>query len=361
MRKIYCMIPFILLVIQANAQFLGLSARGLKHLQELNKNDLQVQLLIKQYKETADQALDTLPDPIVTISTEGKLKGDPVKIATWHSIRDFKKIYALALMYKLYGRAEYLQKAKIYLLAWAKVNQPGGNPINDTNLDEVIEGYDLIKTNLEPGDEQLIRSWLHRTAEAEINKIPKDEAKETAYNNWNSHRLKIIGEIGFATADTVTENFVVTALKKQLEVNLLPDGPSIDFKLRDALHYHVYDLEPLLKLAIVIKRATGKNYYTYQTTTGASLKRSVEWLIPYVTGEKKHGEFVNSTVKFDQDRAKNGEAGYQPGTLFNPANGLKTLALAAYFDRAVGIIEANVKADQPYKEDWQLLLNKIDN
>lgn len=361
MRKIYCIIPFLILAVQVNAQFLSLNATGLKHLKGLNKNNPEVQLLIKQQKMIADQALDTLPDPIVTISTEGKLKGDPLKIATWHSIRDFKKIYALAVVYKVYGKPEYLQKASDFLLAWAKVNLPAGNPINDTNLDGAIEGYDLIKTNLQPENERVICDWLNRTAKAEIGSMPKNQAKETAYNNWNSHRLKIVGEIAFATADTALQKFVVKQLKKQLGFNLLPDGSSIDFKLRDALHYHVYDLEPLLQLAIVIKQATGENYYNYETSTGASLKKSVDWLIPYVTGEKKHGEFVNSTVKFDQDRAKNGEAGYQPGTLFNPANGLKTLALAAYFDQAAGSVEERIKAAQFHNEDWQLLLNKINN
>ena len=40
------------------------------------------------------------------------------------------------------------------------------------------------------------------------------------------------------------------AIKKQIAANLRPDGSSLDFHERDALHYHCYDLEPLLTLAI---------------------------------------------------------------------------------------------------------------
>ncbi|WP_158799703.1 alginate lyase family protein [Pedobacter sp. L105] len=361
MRKIYCLFPILLLTLSANAQFLGFSPAGIKQLKELDKTNPEIHLLIKQQKRIADQAVDTVPDPITTITTEGKLKGDPLKIATWHAIKDFKKIYALAIIYKLYGQPIYLQKATTYLIAWADTNQPGGNPINDTNLDEAIEGYDLIKSNIKAGDKLLISDWLKRTARAEIAHMPKNQDKETGYNNWNSHRLKVIGEIGFATSDTTLREFAVNALKKQLEVNLLPDGSSIDFKLRDALHYHVYDLEPLLQLAIVIKRAGGTDYYIDKTATGASLKKSTEWLLPYVTGAKTHGEFVHSTVKFDQDRARNGEAGYQAGVLFKPASGLKTLALAAYFDPSMSSVYQQVRGQTISAEDWQLMLSNIRN
>jgi len=359
MRKIYYLLAIIMSSIQANAQYMSLSSAGLEQLKVLHKVNPEIQYLIQQQQHLADQAMDTLPDPIETISTEGKLKGDPIKIATQHALKDFRKIYALALIYKIYGNPAELQKAADYLLAWAKVNHPAGNPINDTNLDGAIEGYDLIKKNLQTTDNELIVNWLHQIAEAEINTMPKNQNKETAYNNWNSHRLKIIGEIAFATGDTSLQSFTIIALKKQLEVNLLPDGTSIDFKLRDALHYHVYDLEPLLKLAIVIKKATGKDFYNYQTTTHAAIKKSVEWLLPFITGAKKHGEFVHSTVQFDQDRAKNGEAGYQAGTLFDPANGLRTLALAAWFDPGLLTIYHQVKGIKADPEGWQLMLNSI--
>jgi hypothetical protein len=82
----------------------------------------------------------------------------------------------------------------------------------------------------------------------------------------------------------------------------------------------------------VLQRATGVNYYTYVSPAGTSIKKSVDWLLPYLTGEKTHGEFVNSTVEFDRQRARNGEAAYKAGTLFDPKNGVPTLLLASYFD-----------------------------
>jgi hypothetical protein len=43
-------------------------------------------------------------------------------------------------------------------------------------------------------------------------------------------------------------------------------------------------------------RATGVDYYSWVSPAGSSIRRSVAWLLPFVTGEKTHAEFVNSTV-----------------------------------------------------------------
>ena len=85
----------------------------------------------------------------------------------------------------------------------------------------------------------------------------------------------------------------------------------------------------------------------------------VEWLLPYLNGKQKHGEFVNSTVSFDKKRAANGEKDYVAGTLFNPKNGVGTLELAEYFyPDAINLIDKLKNTDQNYP-DWQLVLNHI--
>lgn len=349
MKKICYLFIFILYALKVDAQDAEVR-------QSKPKNPLgNTTELLKQTMLIAQKALTEMPDPIQTISTEGKLKGDPVKIATQASIRDFNKIYALAARYRITKQQQYLDKYIEFMLAWARINQPGGNPINDTNLDPVIEAYQLIKQSIPSAADKGIVKWLKATAMAEIENTPKDPNKGTAFNNWNSHRLKIIGEIGFATGDNKFQQFAIAGLKKQLAVNLLPDGSSIDFKERDALHYHVYDLEPLLTLSAAIKRATGQDFYNYQSETGSSLKKSVQWLIPFLTGEKTHEEFVHSTVAFDQKRADNGEAGYQKGTLFNPLNGLHTLAAAGYFDPSYDELYTKIKGGSKSDPNWLLL------
>jgi hypothetical protein len=311
------------------------------------------------YLNVADEAVNVTPTPIDFIRTEGLLKGDPKKEATSNSMRDMKRMYSLALCYRIENEKSYLQNLTAYLTVWAKVNTGRGDPIDDTGLEPAIEAYDLVKTKLKPNDNDLIVKWLKQTADAEIEAHKKNLTAGSSYNNWNSHRLKIVAMIAYAINDDEYKKYVDVDLKAQLVKNLYPDGSGVDFKQRDALHYHVYDLEPLLRLAIILKRANGVDEYSAVSETGSSIKKSVEWVIPYITGQKTHGEFVNSTVKFDQQRAQNGEAEYKPGTLWDPKAGIKTLTLAAYFDPQYNATIKTVKATSSNYSEWQLALNKV--
>jgi len=358
MKKITLFALFALFTLVVKAQYVGMNDKEIQNLKTLTGSDADAMKYYADYHKLADQAVNENPNPIDTLRSEGLLAGNPKKIATANALRDMRKMYALAISYKVEGEKSYLQNLKAYLTAWAKVNISRGDPIDDTSLDEAIEAYDMVKANLKSDERALISGWLAQVADAEI-KTFKPE-KQTGFNNWHSHRLKVVGEIGFAIDNADYQKFAIEGLKKQVQVNLYADGSGVDFKLRDALHYHAYDLEPLLKLAIVLKRATGVDYYSMVSPAGSSIKKSVEWFLPYVTGEKTHGEFVNSTVKFDQARAKNGEKDYVPGTLFDPKNGIKTLTLAAYFDPKYNTAVKTAKGSTGNYAEWQLVLNKVE-
>jgi hypothetical protein len=183
--------------------------------------------------------------------------------------------------------------------------------------------------------------------------------RKTAINNWNSHRLKIVGEIGFVLNSESLTQWTNKELKKQIAVNLDPDGSGLDFKERDALHYHSYNLEPLLTLAIAIKRATGQDLYNYVSPKQTSIKKSVEWFVPFVDGSQQHAEYVNTTVKFDIARAKNNEGGHKIGALYNPKSGIYALSLASYFDKKyIKVVQTTLDNPSPYL-NWQLVLNSV--
>jgi len=153
---------------------------------------------------------------------------------------------------------------------------------------------------------------------------------------------------------------VQNELTKQIGINLYPDGNGYDFTERDALHYHIYTLEPLITAATVIYRATGKDYFNYESEKGSSIKKSVDFLVPFVTGEKTHGEFLNSHVAFDKARAKNGEKEYQAGALFKPESGIHVLEQAAYFsDKYMAAAQTAIAATHSHNNDWDAVLNKV--
>ena len=350
---------FSVLQTRVRAQLVGLNGKEIRHLRTLLKTDSGVKQQYNVLAATADAALNEDPDPIDTIRSEGLLQGDPRKTATQASLRDMRKMYALALVYRVSRDKKYLKAAAKYIMAWAATTVSRGDPIDDTNLDPAIAAFDMVKEGLPSEQGAAITDWLRRTAEAEIQAPYNRPGRATSFNNWHSHRLKIVGEIAFAIEDTALQGYASRGLMEQIGRNLKPDGPSADFVTRDALHYHVYDLEPMITLAIVLQKATGVNYYTWKSPTGSSIRRSVEWLLPFVDGRQTHAEFVNSTVEFDRRRALNGEKAYQAGTPFDPKNGIATLVLAAWFDPPLMKAARQVLGTNVSYPTWQAVVNAL--
>nr|WP_276904364.1 alginate lyase family protein [Pedobacter kyonggii] len=356
MRKFVVTIALALLSFSSFSQIVSLNASEIKKLKTQIKNDGETKKLYLGFEKSALNYLNENPNPIDTIRTEGLLKGNPKKEKTRLALADMNKMFALALQYRITDDQKYLNKCVEFLGAWAKVNKPKGNPIDDTNLDKAIEAYDLIKKDIPTADKKQIEQWLTETAWAEINSKRMKAGRATAINNWNAHRLKIVGEIGYTLNNQDFIKWTIENLKSHININLYADGTSLDFKERDAMHYHIYDLEPMLKLAIMIDRVKGTNFYTYESPKGSSIKKSVEWLIPYIKEEKQHEEYVNTTVKFDRDRAKNNEPGFAAGTMFKPDLALPVLKLAVYFDPSQ--IELLKKVNGK-RNDWQMMLDEI--
>lgn len=280
----------------------------------------------------ADRALSVKPNPIAKIEMAGKLDSDPVMIKSRESMKDITMAYALGLASAITGDSKYNAKAKEFVIAWASINQPTGNPIDETPLDNLFFAYDLTRATFSPGEIQKVDAWLRRMADVEI--ANRNSQAGTATNNWNSHRVKIIGLIGLLLPDQKLIDYAVNGYKQQIADDLNADGSTFDFLERDALHYHAYTLEPLLVLARAAQM-NGMDLYHYQAPSGASLDKSVAFLIPYADGTKTHAEFVNSTVAFDRARANAGQASYQAGTLFDPKQASTALEFDYFFDQSV--------------------------
>ena len=334
-KKVYLPLFFIFLLLftsDAKSQYLSLNQSELKKLKLIIKTDLSAQKAFSLLENQAKITLKQEPQPIDIIVSEGHLITDPKKVKTIKALADLNKIYALAYTYKITNNKDYLAKCLQYITAWATVNQAIANPINNTKLDPLFEAYDLIKEEVNAADKAVIEKWFRKIAVVEIAERQVAAKKKSAYNNWNSHKIKIVANIAYLLNDKQYMLFVDTNLKKQIAMNLYADGSGADFIERDALHYHYYTIEPLLVTATIIKRAQGFNFYSYLSDSGSSIQKSVEFLAPYATGEKTHAEFVNSKVAFDRKRAQNNEPDYITGANFNPKKAIDVFISATYFN-----------------------------
>jgi hypothetical protein len=316
---------------------------------KLVTTDAAAKSAFKMLYAAANAALSHRPNPIRTILTEGKLAGADVKVTTTRALKDMDALYALGYVYALTGEPKYAAKVRDYVLAWAGTNIPTGDPIDETNLEPLIVAYDLTRSTFSDADRDAADAYLRKLIAAEW-------GADQRITNWQSHRVKITGLAAYVLNDEALIARSIDGFKRQIAVNLEPDGSSYDFHERDALHYHVYDLEPLLALAIAARKH-GLELYDYTAENQASLHKSVDFLIPYCTGEKKHAEYVHTKIEFDRQRAANGQPEFRIGHLFEPSEGYLALCLAAHFDPSINrvLAQMDVNSDK-IKTNWQLIL-----
>jgi hypothetical protein len=306
----------------------------------------------------AKSAMNVVPHPVENIQTAGKLKGSEEKNKTEEALKDFYRLKNIEWAYIFTGDQQYEQKASEYVLAWAKTCRPPENPIDGTNLETVIETYDLIRPQMDAASQQVVDRWLKSVIDTLFNSdIP---TKGVHTNNWQAHRLKIIAMAAFTLGDPAVEQRTLEALKTLMTANLNADGTTLDFLERDALHYHVYDLEPMIRTAMIYQRAQGLDLYHWNTEKGASIAQCVVFLMPYAKGEKTHAEYVHTTVKFDIQRAQNHEKGHGIGEAFEPKASQKCLELAQFFEPGLTSMVGSLTntPDSKYPS-LQILINEV--
>jgi hypothetical protein len=272
----------------------------------------------------AAAALERKPDPLPMVHTEGTLPAVP---SYQRAKKDWVSISALANAYAMTREPRFLDGYARYLTAWLDVYKISGNPIDETSLGDWLLAYRSASAALALDLAQRMRQFACDLAARYTQ--PQPASRKTSKNNWQSHRVKlaVMGAHVCGKPALIAESEVVFA--RQIQDNLLPSGESVDFAERDAIHYVVYSVEPLLEAAL-FARPQGRSVFATTGAQGQSLGRTLEWLAPYARGDKTHEEFLHSQVSFDAQRAAAGVAGF--AGRFSPRYAQWSFWLAARLD-----------------------------
>lgn len=311
-------------------QSLTYTAEQRAHLRAIIDQDAEAQIHWRRLKQQADALLPLVPRPLETIHFEGLLNTHPDRIVTTRHLEDMDHLALLIDACAASGSAVYAQAVREMVLAWASTYRPTGNAINDNKMDAVIAGYDLLAPDWQPADQRSIEDWMVRMAHLGIESV--QDRPNTANNNWHTKRLNLIGTVGVICRQPDLIAYALAGYPDYLANGLFSDGTSVDFHRRDALHYHQSGLKPLVVLARFMKRE-GLQLWDLAAENGASVRRSIDWMIPYVDGTCQHAEWVNTQSTLDRQRAAAGIAFYETGKPYDPQNALELFELATHFDR----------------------------
>lgn len=251
----------------------------------------------------ATQRLVQTPHPLPRLHTEGTLPHQGIYDESVNAQRDFPLMRDAALAWRLTGDKRFAEQVDTFLHAWVGTYVPSFNPIDETKFDALIQAYTLARDGLTPSTRDEAQRFLRTLAEGYIARTDgaKRPLSTTWINNWQSHRIKIMAMASAALGDRALIAQTHRLFLQQLANNVRPDGSVEDFEDRDALHYVVYDLEPLTMAAIAVQPFS-QNWLNARTPNGASLSAAIDWLTPYADGSRTHEEYVHSHVPFDKTR-----------------------------------------------------------
>jgi hypothetical protein len=286
---------------------------------------------VKALVKMVQSHLNDAPKARATLHTEGTLPGQGIHDESLEAEKDLSLMRDAALAWRATGDEKYLRLVDRFLLAWVTTYQPSFNPIDETNFESLILAYDMTASALPVKTRNPANAFITKMVTgyiADIDKQPRP-LTGTYRNNWQSHRIKLVAMGAFTIDDRKLVNAAQRLYTEHIGDNIAPDGSTVDFAERDALHYVTYDLQPLVTAALAARRHN-RNWLTDRAQSGATLAGALNWLTPFALGTNTHEEFVGSKVPFDATRREAGLPGFKGA--WDPKNAAELFHLAARLD-----------------------------
>ena len=260
------------------------------------------------------------------IVSEGKLPTEPGVARSRAATGDIPMLLKLSVCARTAPepglKKECRQAALRGLREWALVYKPAGNPINENSLVPWIQAWDIMNPLLTEDERQPLEAFARALVAAGDKFYGGMKVSDGRYyNNWASWRLCVRGLVSAALNDEALLRSSRDLAEAQISHNILPDGSTFDLHQRDALLYHVYDLEALTLLAAQMPEDF------LPAGARAAVASAVGYLEPFYTGKKVHIEFAGSKVPFDIKRKENAMPDYQNAP-WKPEHARKLLRLA---------------------------------
>jgi photosystem II stability/assembly factor-like uncharacterized protein len=290
----------------------------------------------------AEAALGRTPSPLRVLVYQGHLEAHPDRVITKAALGDMDHLRALSWASAATGDARYADKARQFLMAWVDTYEPTGNSINENKLDATITTFDLLRDRLSSAERERAETWLRKMAELQVGTGNIGEN-----DNWGAKRLKIVLLIGAALGEQKWVDHGVAGAKRLVAAGLHPDGTSEDLHRRDAMSYHTSCLKNLMELALAARRSGVSGLYAHASPKGSSIRKSVEYVVPYAKGEQVHSEWDGSKEPLDRQRWEAGDAYYRPGKPWDRRRGREMFILASFFDARLATIVDLLGAVEP--------------
>lgn len=254
--------------------------------------------------DATEQALAHPRQPVTHIVSAGSTTKNERVTESREALTGLDQLRILAIAWVVTKETRFLDAVEVGLLAWSATYQPSGHPINETRFEALVVAYDLTRQNLSAQTQievdRLLWSQLYALEAWHF-------GANTSTNNHKTHQLKMLLHLSKTLGDTQRFDTYHIESMHHLKKNIDPtSGQSIDLIQRDALYYHVYNLEAWLEISWLIEELP------------TPIVLAVELLESKLINGDIQNEFTNSMAPIDSVRGSAGFGYGVGGGTFDP-------------------------------------------
>ncbi len=331
-----------------------LSPPQLTVMRRLAAADAEAKALAAEARQAARPWLDAKPQPLEVIHYEGLVNTDPRRIASVKNLRDMTGTARLVRYWQVAGDKRAATALKRFILAWTDTYELTGNDVNENKFYPLLVACYSLRPTFPEVERQKLDEWVKG-----LGKLHQRALQTRRHlTNRYTKSVRLLAICGMILERPEWLKTAHQAIKRFVSESLFADGASADLKRRDTLTYHSSALKPILELAMLAGER-GRELYAWESPkTRGSLKKSVDYVVPYAMGKKTRREWTRSKVDLDRRRAAAGLDYYRAGRTYDPQNALELMERASYFDPDLMSVVQRLSGSQAkHYPTWQTLVN----
>jgi hypothetical protein len=232
-------------------------------------------------------------------------------------------VIALGLAYYLSEDGKYAEHAAMLLRTWFLENKTKMNPnldyaqgvpgvtlgraegvIDTMRLARMLDAVELLHgaAAWTPADEMALKTWFTQMLEW-LRTHKQAKAEENALNNHGTfYDVQVARYAAFVDKPELVKTLAESAKQRRIAVQVEPDGSQPKELARTkTFDYCMFNLQGLFDLA-TLARGVGVDLFAYTTSDGRSIRKALDYMLPYADPAKKwpgaqitppkHDEFV---------------------------------------------------------------------